>query len=221
MMTGLLSGFVAENRDPKHLGRVRVSFCLPGAGRERSEWARVALPFASKDGGFHFIPGVGDEVVLAFPDGDPSQPVVLGSVYNEDRPPPEADSPSKHNRDGKNSLRAIKTTTGMEISFSEDPGNACVRIADGSGLTVELNRTKKEIRIGDESGNVVRIQNGMVEIEAKSKITLGAGGSQPVPLGNALMQLFNSHSHNTAMGPSSPPTQPMTPQQLSRLTYTK
>jgi len=34
------------------------------------------------------IPRVGWEVVVSFLEGDPDQPIIVGSLYNPDRPPP-------------------------------------------------------------------------------------------------------------------------------------
>lgn len=47
---------------------------------------------AGTESGFTHVPDVGDEVLVSFIDGDPDQPIIVGSVYNPDRlPPPLAD----------------------------------------------------------------------------------------------------------------------------------
>jgi type VI secretion system secreted protein VgrG len=48
---------------------------------------RVALPLASKNRGFSFVPGAGDEVLVAFEGGDPDRPIIVGSVRNPATPP--------------------------------------------------------------------------------------------------------------------------------------
>ncbi len=40
-------------------------------------------------------------------------------------------------------------------------------------------------------------------------IKLGDGASEKVVLGDAFLQFFNQHVHPTGVGPSGPPTQPM------------
>jgi len=81
-------------------GRVKVKFHWDRTGREEgggstSCWVRVASPWAGAGTGVGsgplILPRVGWEVVVAFLDGDPDQPIIVGSVYNADHlpPPPE------------------------------------------------------------------------------------------------------------------------------------
>ena len=80
------------------LGRVLVK--LPWDTRDLqdekppSDWCRVAQPWAGKAYGAMHIPRVGHEVLVAYEDGDPDRPVVVGSVYNpvESPPPYETES---------------------------------------------------------------------------------------------------------------------------------
>jgi type VI secretion system secreted protein VgrG len=71
-------------------GRVKVQFPWDRAlayGSESSCWVRCAMPWAGKGFGFLSIPRIGHEVLVAFEQGDPDQPVIVGSVYNADTMP--------------------------------------------------------------------------------------------------------------------------------------
>ncbi|RJS91691.1 type VI secretion system Vgr family protein [Salinisphaera sp. Q1T1-3] len=45
-------------------------------------WVRVATPIAGANWGSHFIPRVGQEVIITFLEGDIDRPVVTGALYN-------------------------------------------------------------------------------------------------------------------------------------------
>jgi type VI secretion system secreted protein VgrG len=55
---------------------------------QSSCWIRVAQVWAGKQWGGFFWPRIGHEVVVTFEEGDPDQPLIVGSVYNGDNLPP-------------------------------------------------------------------------------------------------------------------------------------
>ncbi len=81
---GLTRALVTDVRDPMAAGRIKVKFpSLPG---ETSVWARVMLPLGNRTG-LRALPEVGDGVIVGFENGDPSHPIVLGSLWNGNAPP--------------------------------------------------------------------------------------------------------------------------------------
>jgi type VI secretion system secreted protein VgrG len=86
----------AENRpkinaDP--LSRVRIRFPWDQRpdldnGTPSSDWVRVSQFWAGAGYGALYTPRVGHEVLVAFLQGDPDRPVVVGRVYNPQMPPP-------------------------------------------------------------------------------------------------------------------------------------
>jgi type VI secretion system secreted protein VgrG len=66
-------------------GRVKVQFHWDREGQHDAQsscWIRVAQPVGSPQPGFYSVPEVGDEVLVAFLEGDPDQPVIVGTVPN-------------------------------------------------------------------------------------------------------------------------------------------
>lgn len=66
-----------------------------------STWVRVAEWLAGANWGSHFLPRIGDEVLIDFIEGDPDKPVVIGSIYNpEDISPLESGENCNVNHSG-------------------------------------------------------------------------------------------------------------------------
>jgi type VI secretion system secreted protein VgrG len=79
-------------------GRVKVQFHWDREGKNDARsscWVRVGAVYAGTPFGVIDIPRVGWEVVVAFEEGDPDQPIIVGSVYNADRLPPPVPPPPR------------------------------------------------------------------------------------------------------------------------------
>lgn len=76
----LVVGIVTNNNDPDKLGRVKIM--LPFLSEQETFWAPVLLPAAGKERGVSMLPVPDEQVIVAFENGDPSFPIVLGSVFN-------------------------------------------------------------------------------------------------------------------------------------------
>jgi type VI secretion system secreted protein VgrG len=117
--TAVVVGAEGEEIDPDAYGRVKVTFhWLLGTP---SCWVRVAQSWAGSGYGAMAIPRIGDEVVVAFEDGDPDRPLIVGSVYNGANPFPY-DPPAKR------TVTAIKSNTSKggggfnELRFDDEAG---------------------------------------------------------------------------------------------------
>ncbi len=81
----IVVGLVTNNNDPDKHGRVKIKF--PSLTEQESFWAPVLLPAAGKERGISMLPVPDEQVLVAFENGDPSFPYVLGSVFNgKDKP---------------------------------------------------------------------------------------------------------------------------------------
>lgn len=79
-----------------------------------SSWLRMASPYAGSSEGMHFPLRRGSEVLLAFNQGDPDQPVILSAV-------PNSEHPSIVNRVNQTS-NAIRSVSGNYLNMSDRPG---------------------------------------------------------------------------------------------------
>ncbi len=91
--TAIVVGPPGEEVFTDKYGRVKVQFHWDRDGRSdgtSSCWVRVGALNAGTESGFTHIPEIGDEVVVAFLEGDPDQPIIVGSVYNPEHLPPSS-----------------------------------------------------------------------------------------------------------------------------------
>jgi type VI secretion system secreted protein VgrG len=89
--TAVVVGPAGEEIFTDKYSRVKVQFHWDREGQydaDSSCWIRVATIWAGKGWGVIHIPRIGQEVVVDFLEGDPDQPIVIGSVYNADQMPP-------------------------------------------------------------------------------------------------------------------------------------
>jgi phage protein D/phage baseplate assembly protein gpV len=128
---GVVVGTVTKNVDPEGRGRVRVRY--PWFSDEaESPWTRCAMPMAGAGRGTYFIPDEGDEVVVAFQQGDFSNPVVLGSVWNG---PNVAPVQPAH---PQNRIRLVRTQAGHTITLDDTPTKERVVIAAKGDASITL-----------------------------------------------------------------------------------
>lgn len=93
VQTATVAGPPSEEIFCDKYGRVKVLFHWDRGGKKDGDsscWLRVAQVWAGKRWGAFFWPRVGHEVVVAFEEGDPDQPLIVGSVYNAENMPPLA-----------------------------------------------------------------------------------------------------------------------------------
>ena len=161
---GVVTGVVTDIQDPEGLARVRVRLPWLEDGAV-SYWARVAVLMAGKDMGSFFLPEIGDEVLLGAENGDPSHLYVLGMLWNGNLTPPDT------NPDGKNNKRFIKTRSGHQLMFVDDPAAplAELTLEDGKKLTLD----KNGVEITDGTNKIViEANSAAITIESTAQLKL-------------------------------------------------
>ena len=127
----VLPGKVVEDKDAaadgayvnSRMGQVKVS--VTGLGKKLPLWASVAMPYAGADGGFFTMPEVGDEVLVAFLEGDPTRPVVIGSLYTKN----ESKVFGKLKEVDKNLGKGLLTKGGNKILIQDEQGKETIVIS--------------------------------------------------------------------------------------------
>ncbi|QUM89435.1 type VI secretion system tip protein VgrG [Moritella sp. 36] len=114
VQTAIVTGAASDEIYVDSYGRIKVKFYWDrlGTSDENSScWIRVSQNWAGKNWGAFFYPRVGQEVLVSFLDGDASQPIVIGAIYNGDQMP-------------ANPLPANKTQSGIRTHSTTTNGNA-------------------------------------------------------------------------------------------------
>lgn len=145
---GIAIGRVVQNLDPEGLGRVQIEFVMLGPEAPR-RWCYVAAPSAGGDRGIFFMPEVGDEVIVAFDQGNTDHGYIIGYPWNPVQLPP-----SQHPNE-----RMIRSREGHTIRFVDSAPNG---------------GNKGALIIEDAHGNVVTMTNGVMTINARMHLNINA-----------------------------------------------
>lgn len=133
--TAVVVGPAGEEIFVDKYGRVKVQFHWDREGRRDASsscWIRVGTSIAGNKWGTMFIPRIGQEVIVDFMEGDPDQPIIVGSVYNAERMP-------------HYDLPKYKTMTYIKTRTSPDDGKGFneLRFEDKAGKEQVFVRSQK------------------------------------------------------------------------------
>jgi uncharacterized protein involved in type VI secretion and phage assembly len=141
--------------EPDEMGQVRVQLKFMGDNSETYP-APVAAFMSGAERGAWFMPEIGDDVLVAFEQGNVEKPYILGFLWNgEDR------APSTDRRE-----RLLRSVNGHQITMYDPEISAgdtgYIRIEDAHGNMVELSNAAITIR-----------SVGTIEIQAPNVIING------------------------------------------------
>lgn len=144
VQTAVVTGPGGQEIHTDKYGRITVQFHWDRYGKKDQKsscWIRVGTPMAGKGWGMVAVPRIGHEVIVSFEEGDPDRPLVIGSVYNGDNPPPWA-------------LPAHATQSGV-LTRSSEKGAA----ANANAIRFEDKKGSEQLWIHAEKNQDIEVEN--------------------------------------------------------------
>jgi uncharacterized protein involved in type VI secretion and phage assembly len=168
---GVLPAIVTDIKDPDNQGRVKIKLpWVPDSGGASYEvWARLATMMAGDNRGSWFVPDVDDEVLVAFLLGDPSQPFVLGALWNGSDAPPETMDGS-----GNNDKKVLRSRNGVKITLDDQDGQEKFLVETPGGQKLALQDGPGSVKIEDSNGNSIKLEASGITVEASAKVNVNA-----------------------------------------------
>ena len=175
MQSAMVTGPPGEEIYPDEFGRVKVRFHWDRKGKnddKSSCWLRYLQGWGGNGWGMQFIPRVGDEVLVAFLDGDPDRPVIVGSLYNNANMP-------LYNPLERKTVSSIKTRSYPkggrdnfhELRFEDRKGNEEIYLQSEKDWNILVKNDKGEI-VGHDETRIVK-HNRVKTVGADQSETIG------------------------------------------------
>jgi uncharacterized protein involved in type VI secretion and phage assembly len=168
-MNSIVIGIVTNNKDPEETGRVRLK--LPSLSDMETFWAPVSVMAGGKGRGLSMLPVPGEQVLVAFENGDPSYPYVIGSLFNgKDKPGEELAF-----TDGSFALRSDHKAllhTKEDMTLHIDKGKLDIQVDNGD--ITETVKGQGGGYTGDFAGAYKLKATQAVTIESSQSVTIKA-----------------------------------------------
>nr|WP_245983000.1 type VI secretion system Vgr family protein [Trinickia fusca] len=146
--------------------RVKLHFLWDRRGKfdgADSMWVRVSQPWAGDGWGGSAIPRIGQEVIVAFNQGDPDNPIVIGRVFNGGAANPYDGTNGQtmgiksktHKGKGSNELR-FSDVNGAEEFYMHAQKDMNTVVVNNEVHTVEQGSRTVAVNIGDEKKQIIK-----------------------------------------------------------------
>lgn len=200
LQTAVVTGPAGEEIHTDELGRIKVQFHWDRLGKldqKTTCFLRVMQSFAGSGFGAHFTPRIGQEVVVAFENGNPDRPFVIGGLYHPEHKPPYGEQKGSRAGIRTRSTKGGGVTDANEIYFEDTTGseefyvqaqkdlNGVIKNDEtrkvGNDQTITINNDQSiavsNNQTTDVSKNSTHTIGDELLLEAGKKITLKVGGS--------------------------------------------
>ncbi len=173
VQNALVTGPPGEEIFTDKYGRVKVQFYWDRQGKRDADsscWLRVSTYWAGRKWGAMQTPRIGQEVLVSFVEGNPDEPVIVGSVYNPETMPPY--SP------GKGVISGLKSNTHKgkgynEMSMDDTAGKEKITIHGQYDMNTTIEHDQNDIVHNNRSITVDGTHTETIKKDAAIKITEG------------------------------------------------
>jgi len=173
-------GIVTNNNDPEDLSRIKVQ--LPSQGNQELDWARLVSPGGGADRGFHWLPEVGDEVLVVFEHEDIHRPFIVGGLWSKKDKPPASSSKCLDSQ-GKVIFRGLESREHMKLVMSDQPNEKWMHLANpDNDIQISIHDTDNAVYIrsrGDvhiKADSSITIAGAQIEFKADGNLKIEGGG---------------------------------------------
>jgi type VI secretion system secreted protein VgrG len=166
---------------------------------ESSCWVRVGTAIAGRLWGMIHIPRIGQEVIVDFLEGDPDQPIIVGSVYNADQMPAYK-LPDHKTKSGYKSYSSPGGKGFNEIRFEDKKGDEQVFIHGEKDIDIRIKKDRREW-IGNDRHLIVK-RDHLRKVERDEHIKVAQDRKEAIArdhylkiAGKEAVQIDGSRSH--------------------------
>ncbi len=220
--TAIVIGPNGEEIHTDEHGRIKVRLFWDhgdgehGATSDNTIWVRVMQPWSGNKWGWQHIPRIGSEVAVAFVDGDPDHPIVVGSLYNAQQMYPFP-LPDEKNKTGIKTRSTKGGSSGMynEFSFDDTEDKEVIHLHAQKDHTIEVQHDQMIKVHNDQMVDILNDQtihvlgfrsrkiekDETVDVLGKQTLTITKDRSATIKEGNESIEVSKGNSKlEVAMG---------------------
>lgn len=164
---GVTVGIVSNHEDPRGMGRVKVKFPQL-SDKFESGWIRAVTPMVGDHAGVYFPLKAGDEVLIAFEQGNIQMPYILGALWNGEYRPPDLNPDQSQ----------ISSRNGHTITLDDAENQGTIKIKNARGeITITLSSKDNSVTIEAEGNITLKSTNGKLILNGSQGVEIEASGA--------------------------------------------
>ena len=185
--TALVTGAEAEEIDCDDHGRILVHFYWDRHG-DKSCRVRVSQVWGGQGWGGQVIPRIGMEVMVAFIDGDPDRPIVVGCVPNPQTLRVPYKLPGGQDQDGLEARRHTREKGFNELTFEDMTNKEEVYIHAQKDMNVKVLHDRNKTVDNDQTERIGQ----------NKSISVGANHAEAIAL-NKILSVGLTHTKSVGL----------------------